>query len=128
MAFAIACALPPEWLEKPCTVTHIPGSTKSLRARGFDHGAELAQHASQLLHLPARQLLDVARVADQRGLGRNLRAQNVRGQFSAAQEAMPRRIILIDDVYTTGSTVMAASETLRSAGAQEIYVATFART
>lgn len=128
MAFAIACALPPEWLDQPCTVTHIPGSGKTLRRRGFDHGAELAQHTSQLLHLPARPLLSIEHVADQRGLGRTLRAQNVRGRFSAACEPMPRRVIVIDDVYTTGSTVMAASETLRSAGVKEVYVATFART
>lgn len=127
MAFAIGCAIPPAWIATPCVVTSVPGSAAALRMRGFDHGLELAQHVGKLLKLPVRTLLNVASVADQRGLGRSLRAQNVQGRFSAAVQHTPERIILIDDVLTTGSTVMAASDTLRQAGAKKIYIATFAR-
>jgi predicted amidophosphoribosyltransferase len=58
------------------------------------------------------------RLADRRG--------NLRGAFAAAVPP-PGRVVLVDDVYTTGSTVSAAATALRAAGAGRIEVVTFAR-
>jgi predicted amidophosphoribosyltransferase len=60
-------------------------------------------------------------------LRRGERATNVRGLFHALR-APPASICLVDDVYTTGSTVSACATALRRAGARHVDVATFART
>ena len=127
MAYAIACAIPPAWLKPIATVVPVPATVSALRKRGFDHAAELANHTAFLLRLPVRSVLGIAETADQRGLGRISRAENVAGSFSLCADHAPERIILIDDVYTTGSTVMAATDTLRLGGAQHVFVATFTR-
>lgn len=64
-----------------------------------------------------------------RGLGRQARARNVRGVFRVVDKAAVRgrRIIIIDDVLTTGATVEACARVLRRAGAAEVHVLTFAR-
>jgi predicted amidophosphoribosyltransferase len=51
----------------------------------------------------------------------------VRGAFVAVA-ATPARVLLVDDVYTTGATVSAAATALRRAGARQVDVVTFART
>ena len=130
MAFYIACAIPPAWVEEPVVLVPVPGTVAALRRRGFDHGLELVKEVGQLLDLPVKSVLRVAQTQDQRGLGRQLRAQNVSGRFSVQGEGashVPARVILVDDVYTTGSTVMAATDALREAGAAEVFVASFAR-
>ena len=127
MAFYIACAIPPAWIEKPAVLVPIPTTALALRRRGFDHSFDLVKEVGMLLSLPVKRLLHVAQTQDQRDLGRRLRAHNVSGQFSLAETDLPKRVILVDDVYTTGSTAMAASDALRSGGVEKLFVATFAR-
>lgn len=67
------------------------------------------------------------RASRQAGLGRADRARNIRGAFVAAC-AVPRRVVLVDDVYTTGATAAAAASALRRAGATRVDVVSFART
>lgn len=56
------------------------------------------------------------------------RAQNMLGAFSVSpKEKVPRRVILVDDVYTSGATLMSAAETLYLAGVKEIIALTAAR-
>lgn len=62
----------------------------------------------------------------QRGLTLQARRANVRGVF-VARGRVPPRLALLDDVYTTGSTVSAAASALRKAGARRVDVVTFAR-
>jgi predicted amidophosphoribosyltransferase len=73
-----------------------------------------------------RALLERARpIRAQRGLARDERRRNVRGAFRA--RAVRGRVLVVDDVYTTGSTVSAAATALRAAGASSVEVVTFAR-
>jgi ComF family protein len=65
-------------------------------------------------------------VRRQAGLGLAERRRNVRGAF-AATERLRERVVLVDDVYTTGSTADAAARALRAGGAQDVQVVTFAR-
>lgn len=63
----------------------------------------------------------------QRGLTRIERRRNVAAAFAAGGR-VPARVVLVDDVYTTGATANAAASALRKAGAREVVVVTFART
>lgn len=107
-------------------VIPIPLHPNRLRARGWNQSALLAREVARRLGVP----LDVDtlwRARDTRpqaGLDASDRALNVRACFRARRLA--GRVLLIDDVKTTGSTLAQASEALRSAGAQEVFVLTLA--
>jgi predicted amidophosphoribosyltransferase len=75
--------------------------------------------------LPA--LARVGAASRQRALSRSERRRNLRGAF-VPQESVPRRVCLVDDVYTTGATADVAASALRTAGARHVEVVTFART
>ena len=68
--------------------------------------------------------------ASQVGLTRHQRRENLRGAFGVVdpERIMTRNVLLVDDVYTTGTTVSECARVLRRAGASRVYVATVART
>jgi predicted amidophosphoribosyltransferase len=101
------------------------------RARGLERGHQpagrLARELGERWALPALPLLGRTRpVPRQRGLSLADRRRNVAGAFAPAREA-PSRIVLVDDVYTSGSTASAAASALRKGGARRVDVITFAR-
>jgi predicted amidophosphoribosyltransferase len=108
-------------------ITYIPpDGDRSLR-RGHHPARRLAGELGSRWQLESRALLGRARpVSQQTGLPLAERRRNVRGAFVATAEP-PRKVILVDDVYTTGATVGAAASALRAAGASSIRVVTFAR-
>jgi ComF family protein len=120
---------PPGGTPGPDLVVPVPASAARLRERGFNQAAELARHVAQRHALPWSTALLHRRAArrDQRGLGRSARLRNVSGVFDCSGSAPPR-VVLVDDVLTTGATAQAASEALRRAGAVEIEVWVLART
>jgi predicted amidophosphoribosyltransferase len=102
-----------------------PDGDRSLR-RGHHPPERLARELARLWDLPAARLLRRTRpLRPQRGLPREARRRNVRGAFRA--EPVRGQVLLVDDVYTTGSTVGAAASALRAAGASSVEVVTFAR-
>ena len=77
--------------------------------------------------LPVAQLLARTGPArPHRGLSLPERRRNVRGAFRPAA-ASPPRVVLVDDVYTSGATAAAAASALRRAGARRVDVVTMAR-
>ena len=101
------------------------------RARGLERGHQpaerLARELGERWSLPVQALLGRARPATrQRGLSLADRRRNVAGAFASARES-PARVALVDDVYTSGSTVNAAAGALRKGGARRVEVVTFAR-
>jgi predicted amidophosphoribosyltransferase len=102
-----------------------PDGDRSLR-RGHHPPERLARELGRLWGLPVVPLLRRTRpLRSQRGLQREARRRNVRGAFRA--DGARGSVLLVDDVYTTGSTVGAAASALRAAGAGSVEVVTFAR-
>ena len=102
-----------------------PDGDRSLR-RGHHPPERLARELARLWWLPVAPLLQRTRpLRPQRGLPRDARRRNVRGAFRA--DPVRGRVLLVDDVYTTGSTVGAAASALRYSGASSVEVVTFAR-
>jgi predicted amidophosphoribosyltransferase len=110
------------------TLTFVPADGDRTIHRGHHPPERLARELGRLWELPVAPLLGRTRpLARQRGLSRVDRRRNVRGAFSACRTDVPRRILLVDDVYTTGATVAAAATSLRAAGAARVDAVTFAR-
>jgi competence protein ComFC len=108
-------------------ITYIPpDGDRSLR-RGHHPAAALARGLGKRWGIQTAPLLARSRtVARQTGLARDERRRNMRGAF-AATRPVRGRVVLVDDVYTTGATVGAAASALRAAGAVSVEVVTFAR-
>ncbi|OLP62183.1 amidophosphoribosyltransferase [Xaviernesmea oryzae] len=111
----------------------VPLHVMRLAGRRFNQSAELARALAKLANRPflADALRRTRRTRRQVGLGQRQRQENVRGAFTVTQEGQSlifgRRLVLVDDVYTTGATVSAAVRALKKAGAAEVTVLTFAR-
>jgi ComF family protein len=117
-----------ECLEAPAVdlLTFVPADRARKLARGHNPAERLARELAELWELPCEPLLERVRGERQRGRSAEER-RSMRGAFRATSAA-PRRIALVDDVYTTGATASAASTALRAAGARRVEVVTFART
>jgi predicted amidophosphoribosyltransferase len=125
----LAAELVTETVERPAAdvITYIPpDGDRSLR-RGHHPAQRLARELAARWELDLHPLLGRTRaVARQAELGILDRRANVRGAFRSVAR-VPTRVVLVDDVYTTGATVNAASTALRAGGARDIHVVTFAR-
>jgi predicted amidophosphoribosyltransferase len=123
-------ALVAETMPRPevAELAFVPGDPERSLKRGQNAAEALARELGLLWELPVRPLLRRVRPArPQRGLSREARSRNVRGSFAAASRPATT-VALVDDVYTTGATVIAAARELRRAGARTVHVVTFART
>jgi predicted amidophosphoribosyltransferase len=108
-------------------ITHIPPDPARQLTRSRHPAEALAVELGRRWQLPRGDILVRLRSAGrQASLPRAGRRANVAGSFTAVAEA-PARVLLVDDVYTTGSTVSAAATALRAAGARRVDVVTFAR-
>jgi ComF family protein len=108
----------------------MPLHPRRLRARGFDQAALLARPVARALGVPLRcgALVRVRETAPQAGLDARRRAENVRGAFAVSPRARlaGQRVLVLDDVRTTGATLAAACEVLLAAGVAEARTLTLA--
>lgn len=114
-------------------ILSVPLHATRLVWRKFNQAAELARAiaaASGKPFLP-QALRRTRRTRHQVGLGARQREDNVRGAFAVTQAGKAalfgKCVVLVDDVYTTGATVSAASRALKRAGVLDVTVLTFAR-
>jgi len=107
----------------------VPLSRKSLRERGFNQSLLMARVISKKLNIPLYMdiLLKTRDTLPQVGLNAKERRKNLRGVFKVSGKIKNQRLLLIDDVMTTGATARECSKTLIKAEAKEVVVITLAR-
>jgi ComF family protein len=112
-------------------IVPVPLHPRRKRERGFNQAAVLARALGRRLAVPCSEkwLVRSRNTGAQVGLSEAERGTNVRGAFSVPGNAAVRgmRILVVDDVYTTGATVASAARALLSAGALRVSVLTLAR-
>ena len=125
-----ACAS--AFLHEAELIVPVPLSRRRLLARRYNQAALLAQELSRVSGVPANPFLleRLRHTTPQIGLTYNQRKQNVSGAFSLSERhrsaVAGRRILLVDDVITTGATVEACARVLKQAGAAQVDVVALA--
>jgi ComF family protein len=128
--------LEPSFRAAEILVVPVPLYSRKLRQRGFNQSEVIVRAALKLVPPKDRLTLDAGALERRRetqsqtGLTRHQRRENIRGAFVVAkpQKVKGREILLVDDVFTTGTTVSECARILRRAGASKVFVATVART
>jgi ComF family protein len=112
-------------------IAPVPLSPQRLRHREYNQSLLLAAHLSRAMNLPLSygNLIRVKDTEAQTTLTRSARLRNLRRAFHVArpEEFEGKRIYLIDDVMTTGTTLNECAKTLRKAGAGDVYAIALAR-
>ena len=111
------------------TVTWVPVSKKRLRQRGYDQAQLLARSMCRYWQTkPERLLCKTVDTPPQSGLKRaEERRANVLGVYETAQSVYGKRILLVDDILTTGATLRECVRVLNEAGAADVLCLTLAR-
>lgn len=115
---------------EPDLLVPMPASRARLRGRGFNHAAELARTVGRRhgLRLDARSVTRVKDGPPQASLPWDERARNVRGAFACRADLTGMRVVIVDDVMTTGATLEELARVLKRAGAREVDAWVLART
>ena len=111
-------------------IVPVPLHRRRLRARGYNQSALLAGELSKLTGVPqANNLLTRFKDAPPQveAVSRSQRRTNVDGSFQAAVDLAGLKVLLIDDVVTTGSTMSACAAALKAAGAASVWGLALAR-
>ena len=110
-------------------VVHAPTATSRIRTRGYDQAQLLAREIARhghVIYSPALVRIDQQR---QVGASRKERFEHLAGAFRLAKrhDIDGARVLLVDDVLTTGATLEAAAKVLKQAGAKRVDAVVFAR-
>ena len=118
--------------EKTDIIVPIPVTERKMKARGYNQTELIAKELRFLIDKPYHNILrKVKDTKDQKSLVGAERVENVSGVFDIAPKSVDitgKRILVIDDICTTGSTLSEASKILRQNGAAEVYAAAYAKT
>lgn len=136
--FELIDALKPDFLRDFVTpfpavdcVIPVPLHPNRLASRGFNQAERIGRWVAELLRAPleTHTLFRMTHAPAQSLLGRARRLRNTRGAFAVpSREKVGKSVLLIDDIWTSGSTVRSAASALARAGVENIYVWTLFRT
>jgi ComF family protein len=107
-------------------ITWVPASAERRAARGIDHGALLAQAVARELDMPVTALL--RRDPGPPQTGRPAAERRAGPALHGTRRPAGRTVLVVDDVVTTGATLISAARALRAGGAHDVVAATVART
>jgi ComF family protein len=136
MLAEVISRLAPDFGGQRPLVIPIPLHQRKYHERGFNQAELIAQAALKLkpagldLRLPSGVLKRTRATLSQTGLSSHQRRENMRGAFEVEKnsEIAGQQVVLVDDVFTTGTTISECARVLQRAGATRIWVATVART
>jgi len=136
MLAEVIAMLQPAFGEAAILVVPVPLHSAKRRERGFNQSELMARAVLKQMRPGDRLKLHPGNLERRRitqsqiGLSRHQRRENIRGAFVVTRpdEVADREVLLIDDVFTTGTTVSECARILRKAGASRVFVATAART
>ncbi|MCC8125887.1 MAG: ComF family protein [Clostridiales bacterium] len=112
---------------RPQALVPVPVHPARRRIRGFNQAEELARRMGVAWKIPVEGdlLIRTKNTAPQKELGAAGRLQNLQKAFAVPETArrgeLPQRIVLVDDIYTTGSTIEACTRVLKASGVAEVY-------
>jgi ComF family protein len=119
-------------LNRVNVIMPVPLHGERLRQREFNQSLLLADQVGRVLGIPVSytNLIRTTSSQAQTSLSRKSRLKNLRGAFTVRypHEIRKQRVLLIDDVFTTGTTVNECAKSLRKAGSSDVLVLTLGRT
>jgi len=110
-------------------VVHAPTASQRVRQRGYDQAQLIARELARFKALPYQPLLRRKGKTRQVGANRQERLQQLQSAYYCPRPELVRgvKVLLIDDVLTTGATIETAAKVLKRAGAKEVRAALFAQ-
>ena len=111
-------------------ITAVPLSLKRHKQRGYNQSNLLALPLAWAVNIPfkSKAIARTKETVSQVGLPANLRQENVRGAFVAQPSAVQDKVVLIvDDVTTTGATLISSAQSLLDGGAKQVFCLTLAK-
>lgn len=115
-------------IDKIDVITFSPRRRVEISKYGFDQAEELAKSITEKTSIPTASLLKrTGSSKPQKKLNKEDRKANIKGRFSCTTNLNGKRILLVDDVITTGATVNECAKMLKKQGAKAVYVWTIAQ-
>ena len=113
----------------PQALIPIPLHKDREKTRGYNQAAILAKGVSEVTDIPVLEnlLIRPNKTKVQKDLSRGERQNNVKRAFHIAKNDVKlKTVVLVDDIYTTGNTILSATEVLKEAGVEKVYFMTLA--
>lgn len=108
-------------------VTYIPTIPSHIRERGYDHAKLIAKEFARIRGLPCRSILLRSTNAKQLGASKASRIAQAKRAYRVDPALDPVTYLIIDDIFTTGSTMKYGAKALMDAGSKDVYIAVIAR-
>ena len=110
-------------------VTYVPCGKKNFKRRGYDHMEYVAEEFCRLARLPlSKGLKRIKETSDQTQVGAEKRYENVRGVFQCVTDDLSnKRVLLLDDLVTSGATLSACMQALLAVSVQNIICLTLGK-
>jgi competence protein ComFC len=112
-------------------IVSVPLHSSKIRKRGYNQSELLAKYISEKLSIPyvdaLKRIKRTAKQSEQSRLERMRNLKNAFGTKKSADKVINKTVLLVDDIFTTGSTVDECSKVLLNSGAAKVYVITIAR-